>query len=218
MTSVSCSEGSGERSGRVSGRTDQRGRRQIARGCLEEGFRESAPGEGRRQDRLGRVLESMLGSAQTVNTNPGSQEIEKSMNQRPANRFGGCTHPPVERHSVVVPSPGPTFEIRRTLRRMAAGFAKSPGLDCVVTIGTGGRPGNTQGFRGFNLKSVKRQSPVAHASLEHVENRPPENAASVVTFTASYQDIPALSIWWPSPFRGCHLFGRASIMRVRLLT
>ena len=51
------------------------------------------------------------------------------MNQRPADRFGGCTHPPVERHSVVVPSPGPTFEIRRTLRRMAAGFAESPGLE-----------------------------------------------------------------------------------------
>ena len=29
---------------------------------------------------------------------------------------------------------------------------------------------------------------------------PPENVASVVTFTALYQDIPALSIWWPSPF------------------
>ena len=195
-----------------------------SRGDASRRDSESPRREGRRQDRLGRVLESMLGSAQTVNANPGSQEIEKSMNQRHANRFGGCTHPPVERHSVVVPSPGPTFEIRRTLRRMAAGFAKSPGLDCVVTIGsvvtigTGGRPGNTQGFRGFNLKSVKRQSPVAHASLEHVENRPPENAASVVTFTAFYQDIPALSIWWPSPFRGCHLFGGASIMRVRLLT
>ena len=124
---------------------------------------ESPRREGRRQDRLGRVLGSMLGSAQTVKTNPGSQEIEeakksKSMNQRLANRFGGCTHSPVERHSVVVSSPGPTFEIRRTLRRMAAGFAESPGLDCVVTIGsvvtigTGGRPGNTQGFRGFNLK------------------------------------------------------------------
>ena len=59
------------------------------------------------------------------------------MNQRPADRFGGCTHPPVERHSVVVPSPGPTFEIRRTLRRMAAGFAESPGLDCFVTIWNG---------------------------------------------------------------------------------
>ena len=59
------------------------------------------------------------------------------MNQRPADRFGGGTHPPVERHSVVDPSPGPTFEIRRTLRRMAAGFAESPGLDCFVTIWNG---------------------------------------------------------------------------------
>jgi len=29
---------------------------------------------------------------------------------------------------------------------------------------------------------------------------PPENVASVVTFTAFYQDIPVLSIWWLSPF------------------
>ena len=29
---------------------------------------------------------------------------------------------------------------------------------------------------------------------------PPDNIASVVTFTAFYQDIPASSIWWLSPF------------------
>ena len=28
----------------------------------------------------------------------------------------------------------------------------------------------------------------------------PENVASVVTFAVFYQDIPALSIWWLSPF------------------
>ena len=47
----------------------------------------------------------------------------------------------------------------------------------------------------------EKHSP-AHAPVEHVENHPPppENVASVVTFTAFYQDIPALSIWWLSPF------------------
>jgi len=100
-----------------------------SRGDASRRDSESPRREGRRQDRLGPVLGSMLGSAQSVNTNPGSQKAKKSMNQRPADRFGGCTHPPVERHSVVVPSPGPTFEIRRTLRRMAAGFAESPGLE-----------------------------------------------------------------------------------------
>src|SRR5271157_3644702 len=85
-----------------------------SRGDASRRDSESPRREGRRQDRLGRVLGSMLGSAQTVKTNPGSQEIEeakksKSMNQRLANRFGGCTHSPVERHSVVVPSLGPTL-------------------------------------------------------------------------------------------------------------
>src|SRR5208282_1827768 len=47
----------------------------------------------------------------------------------------------------------------------------------------------------------EKHSP-AHASVEHVENHPPppENVASVGKFTAFYQDIPALSIWWLSPF------------------
>ena len=194
-----------------------------SRGDASRRDSESPRREGRRQDRLGRVLGSMLGSAQTVNTNPGSQEIEKSMNQRPANRFGGCTHPPVERHSVVVPSPGPTFEIRRTLRRMAAGFAESPGLDCVVTIVIGSSPlerggglGITQELqRGFNLKSVQRPAtvkPVAHASLEHVENRPPRECRLVVTFTAWYrEDMPASSILVAVHLFGlcCHLFAGA---------
>ena len=34
---------------------------------------------------------------------------------------------------------------------------------------------------------------------------PRENVASVVTFTAFYQDIPALSIWWLSPFHLAYL-------------
>jgi PEP-CTERM motif len=50
-----------------------------------------------------------------------------------------------------------------------------------------------------------------------------ENVASVVTFTAVYQDIPALSISWLSPFpsvtfsvwRGCHLFRLAVTFSVR---
>jgi hypothetical protein len=46
----------------------------------------------------------------------------------------------------------------------------------------------------------EKQSP-AQASVEHQENHlPPENVASVVTFTAFCQDIPVLSIWWLSPF------------------
>src|SRR5208283_1549041 len=57
----------------------------------------------------------------------------------------------------------------------------------------------------------------AHASVEHVENHSPtENVASVVTFTAFYQDIPALSIWWLPPFRP-HLLGLRSSFRGALL-
>ena len=62
------------------------------------------------------------------------------MNQRPANRFGGCTHPPVERHSVAVPLPGSTFEVRRTLR--PGGWPRDSrshqAWGCVVAMGTGG--------------------------------------------------------------------------------
>ena len=45
-----------------------------SRGDASRRDSESPRREGRRQDRLGRVLGSMLGSAQTVNTNPGSQQ------------------------------------------------------------------------------------------------------------------------------------------------
>src|SRR5271157_2850774 len=73
--------------------------------------------EGHRQDRLGRVLGSMLGSAQTVNTNPGSKGCTESMSRCHAYRSGGCTHPPMACHSGVVPSPGATFDIRPNLRK-----------------------------------------------------------------------------------------------------
>src|SRR5271157_364085 len=57
-------------------------------------------------------------------------------------------------------------------------------------------------------------------SVEHVENHPPpENVASVVTFTPFYQDIPALSIWWLSPFHPRSLsprFTRPLPFRTRL--
>ena len=49
------------------------------------------------------------------------------------------------------------------------------------------------------VKSSLRPTP----RLSTWKTIPPENVASVVTFTAFYQDIPALSIWWLSP---CHLF------------
>ena len=58
-----------------------------SRGNASRRDSESPRREGRRQDRLGRVLGSMLGSAQTVNTNPGSQEAKKS--RRLILRFGG---------------------------------------------------------------------------------------------------------------------------------
>src|SRR5271157_2906603 len=95
------------------------GIQRVRAGRVAAGPTRSGPGE---YARIGSIRQHEPGK-------PESQEIEKSMNQRPADRFGGGTHPPVERHSVVDPSPGPTFEIRRTLRRMAAGFAESPGLE-----------------------------------------------------------------------------------------
>src|SRR5271157_4435044 len=110
---------------------------------------ESPRREGHRQDRLGRVLGSMLGSAQTVNTNPGSKGCTESMSrchayrsEYHAYRSGGCTHPPMARHFGVVPSPGATFDIRPNLRWMVNGCGKvtgfaldPPGLGSVVTIG-----------------------------------------------------------------------------------
>ena len=74
------------------------------------------------------------------------------------------------------------------------------------TLSAQPHPASSQRFLNDPLECPKvlvfgeKQSP-AHASVEHVENHPPpENVASVVTFTAFYQDMPALSIWWPSPF------------------
>jgi hypothetical protein len=46
------------------------------------------------------------------------------------------------------------------------------------------------------VKSSLRPTP----RLSTWKTIPPENVVSVVTFTALYQDIPALSIWWLSPF------------------
>ena len=45
------------------------------------------------------------------------------------------------------------------------------------------------------VKSSLRPTP----RLSTWKTIPPENVISVVTFTAFYQNIPALSIWWLSP-------------------
>src|SRR5271157_2792999 len=74
------------------------------------------------------------------------------------------------------------------------------------TVSAQAHPASSQRFLNDPLERQKvlvlgeKQSP-AHASVEHVENHPPpENGASVVTFTAFYQHIPALLISWLSPF------------------
>jgi len=61
-----------------------------SRGDASRRDSESPRREGRRQDRLGRVLGSMLGSAQTVKTNPGSQEIGGWPRDSRSHQAWGC--------------------------------------------------------------------------------------------------------------------------------
>src|SRR5208283_6099959 len=77
----------------------------------------------------------------------------------------------------------------------------------IKSVSAQPHPASSQRFLNDPLKRQKvlvlgeKQSP-AHASVQHVENHPPppKNVASIVTFTAFYQDIPALSLWWLSRF------------------